>query len=195
MASKFTPQFYRRFYGNPRTRVTTPQEMYRRGSALAAIVKNLDIRVSRILDAGCGLGWMRAPLIEHFPRAAYVGLEVSEHLCEELGWVNCSLHEYRPRGQFDLIICYDVLQYLTDRQAIQAIATLARISRGALYLHVPTTEDWQRNADRSASDSDVHLRPAQWYRARLARHFRHAGMGVHVRRGVPMHQWELERSL
>jgi trans-aconitate methyltransferase len=195
MPSQFTPQFYRRFYVDPRTRVTTQQEMYRRGFALAAIVKNLELRVARILDAGCGLGWMRTPLLEQFPRAAYVGLEVSEHLCEQLGWVNCSIADYRPRGQFDLIVCYDVLQYLTDAEARRALATMARLCRGALYFHAPTLEDWERNADRSRSDSSIHLRPAQWYRTRLARHFRHVGMGVHVRRNVPIHQWELERAV
>ncbi len=192
MPSQFTPDFYKRFYVSPRTRVTTKQEMHRRASAVAAIVRTLDLNVARILDAGCGLGWMRAALLEQFPRATYVGLEVSEHLCEQYGWLRASLADYRPRGRFDLIICYDVLQYLPQAQALRALVNLGRLSRGALYFHAPTIEDWRRNADRACSDGDIHLRPADWYRTRLHRHFRHAGMGIHVRRGVPLHQWELE---
>ena len=190
----FDARFYQRFYMNPRTRVTTREEMARRAGMVAALVKQLELPVKRILDAGCGLGWLRQPLLEAFPGATYVGLEVSEHLCQEHGWVRQSLAEYRPRGRFDLLICYDVMQYLSDREAAQAMSNLGRLSRGALYFHAPTLEDWRDNADRSTSDGDVNLRNADWYRTRLARHFNHAGFGVHVRRGVPWAQWELERS-
>lgn len=189
----FDARFYQRFYMNPRTRVTTPAEMASRAGMVAALVKQLELPVKRILDAGCGLGWLREPLLAAFPGATYVGLEVSEHLCEQHGWIQKSLAEYRPRGRFDLIVCYDVMQYLPDREAAQAMANLARLSRGALYFHAPTLEDWRDNADRSTSDGDIHLRDAQWYRTRLTRHFEHAGFGVHVRRGVPWGQWELER--
>lgn len=190
----FDARFYQRFYMDPRTRVTTREEMARRAGMIAALVKQLELPVKRILDAGCGLGWLRAPLLEAFPWATYVGLEVSEHLCQQHGWVQKSLAEYQPRGRFDLLICYDVMQYLSDREAARAMANLARLSRGALYFHAPTLEDWRENADRSASDGDVNLRSADWYRTRLTRHFEHAGFGIHVRHGVPWGQWELERS-
>jgi hypothetical protein len=88
-----------------------------------------------------------------------------------------------------------VLQYLNDRDATRAIANLARLSRGAFYVHAPTREDWQRNADRSCSDGEISLRDAAWYRTRLARYFRHVGFGLHVRRGVPYVQWELEKDV
>ena len=194
MSNRFDAQFYKRFYMNPRTRVTSREEMARRAGMVAALVKQLELPVKRILDAGCGLGWFRAPLLEAFPEATYIGLEVSEHLCQEHGWVNESLADYRPRAGFDLIVCYDVMQYLSDRESARAMANLARLSRGALYFHAPTEEDWRDNADRGTSDGDITLRDANWYRSRLARQFEHAGFGVHVRRGVPWGQWELERS-
>jgi SAM-dependent methyltransferase len=190
----FDARFYQRFYMNPRTRVTTREEMARRGGMVAALVKQLELPVKRILDAGCGLGWLREPLLEAFPGATYVGLEVSEHLCQQHGWIQKSLADYRPRGRFDLLICYDVMQYLSDREAAQAMTNMARLSRGALYFHAPTLEDWRDNADRSVSDGDINLRSGDWYRTRLSRRFEHAGFGIHVRRGVPWGQWELERS-
>lgn len=194
MPDRFDARFYQRFYGNPRTRVTTPEEMTRRGAMVAVLVRHLELPVKRILDAGCGLGWLRSPLLEVFPSATYVGLEVSEHLCEQHGWVCASLASYRPRGRFDLIVCYDVMQYLSDRDAARAMANLARLSRGALYFHALTREDWRDNADRGATDRAIQLRAASWYRSRLARHFEHAGFGVYVRRGAAWGQWELERS-
>jgi trans-aconitate methyltransferase len=192
--TRFGADFYQRFYVNRRTRVTTRAEMARRGALVSAVVKQLEIPVRRILDAGCGLGWMRGELARAFPKARYVGLEVSEHLCDRYGWVQGSLATFRPRAPFDLIICYDVMQYLSDVEAVRALNNLGRLCRGALYFHAPTIEDWRRNADRTCSDAQISLRATHWYRARLARNFRHAGCGVYVRRGVPVMQWELEKT-
>jgi SAM-dependent methyltransferase len=192
--ASFDARFYARFYENPKTRVTTRSEMEARADAIASAVLLLDVPVRSILDAGCGLGWMRRGLLRRFPRARYVGLEVSEHLCKRFGWTNASLARYAPRASFDLVICYDVLQYLPQAEAVSAMSNLGRLSRGALYFHAPTLEDWKHNADRSCSDGDIHLRPAEWYRSRLARKFRHVGFGIHVRRGVTFGQWELERA-
>jgi trans-aconitate methyltransferase len=192
--NSFTPAFYKRFYSNAKTRVTSQSEMYRRSRAIAALVSHLEIEVTRILDAGCGLGWMRQGLLEIFPRARYVGIEVSEHLCKELHWVHASLASYRTRTRFDLIVCYDVLQYMSDADAAKAMNNLSRLCRGVLYFHVPTIEDWNANADHSRSDSAIRLRAAQWYRTRLAKAFLHLGFGIHVRKGVEVHQWELEKA-
>ena len=192
--NQFDAAFYQRFYGNKRTRVTTPAQMQRRAAAIAAVVKHLELPVRRILDAGCGLGLMRATLLRAFPGATYTGIEVSEHLCKQHGWTQASLADYRSRQRFDLIVCYDVLQYLPDSAAIRALANLGRLCRGALYFHAPTQEDWAHNADRSCSDSDVRLREADWYRKRLRRQFEPVGLGLHVRDAVPVVQWELEGS-
>ena len=190
----FDSAFYRRYYLHPRTRVTTRAETIARAQTVAALLQHIELPVRTILDAGCGLGWMRQPLLRAFPRAKYTGLEVSAHICERYGWTQASIASYRTRTRFDLIVCYDVLQYLTDAEAARAIANLGRLCRGALFLHAPTREDWQRNADRSCSDEDIHLRPTAWYRTRLARRFRHMGFGFYVSRSVPLVQWELART-
>jgi SAM-dependent methyltransferase len=195
MSARFDSAFYRRFYLDPRTRVTSAAEMKVRAQTIAALVRQVDIPVKRILDAGCGLGLLRKPLLRALPGATYLGVEVSEHLCKRLGWKQGSLPDFTAPGQFDLIICYDVLQYLSDRDATRGIENLARLSRGAFYCHAPTLEDWQRNADRSCSDGDIRLREAQWYRTRLSRYFRYVGLGLHVRRGIPFVQWELEKPV
>lgn len=193
MSDRFDAAYYHRYYVSPRTRVTTQARMERRAATVAALVRHLEVPVRTILDAGCGLGWFRAPLLNAFPDAKYVGLEVSPYLCERYGWVRSSLDAYRPRGRFDLVVCHDVLQYFSDRDAARAMANLARLCRGALYFHAMTLEDWRYNVDRDGTDKVREPRPAQWYRSRLARHFAHAGFGVHVRRGLRLEQWELER--
>jgi SAM-dependent methyltransferase len=190
---RFDAEFYRRFYEDPATRVASAAEGERLGEFICAYAAYLEVRVRRVLDAGCGLGHLRAPVLRRFPAARYTGLEVSEYLARRHGWVHGSLADFRPRGAFDLVICHDVLQYLDDRAAARAIANLARLSRGILYVSALTLEDWRSAADRARTDGDVHLRPADWYRRRLGRAFLPLGGGLFARRGHAPVLWALER--
>jgi len=190
----FDAAYFQRYYFSRRTRVVTAAEMRARAALIAAILRQTQIPVGRILDAGCGIGLLRAPFAKLLPRAAYTGLEASAYLCEHYGWTSGSVADYRARRAYDLVVCYDVLQYLSDRDAARAIANLGRLSRAALYVSALTSEDWRDNCDRSLTDRDVHLRPAAWYRRRLSAAFRHLGFGVWIRRNVRPICWELERS-
>jgi SAM-dependent methyltransferase len=190
---RFDAGFYRRFYLDPRTRVVTRAEMARRAEFIAAFARHGRQPVRRILDVGCGLGLMRAPLLRHFPRASYTGLEASAYLCERHGWEQGSAATFSAARPFDLVICHDVLQYLADREAATALRNLARLCRGVLHFGVLTTEDWELYCDRRCTDRDVHLRPGAWYRRRLAPSFINAGSGMFVRRGAPVHLWELDQ--
>jgi 2-polyprenyl-3-methyl-5-hydroxy-6-metoxy-1,4-benzoquinol methylase len=98
------------------------------------------VPLRRILDAGRGIGLLRAPLRRSFPRATYVGLEYSEYLCERYGWTQGSLATFAAEP-FDLVVCYDVMQYLDDYTAARALANLARLTRGVLYLSALTARD------------------------------------------------------
>lgn len=191
--SQFDAAYYDRFYRNPRTRVSTPEERSRQLALAIAVLRHQQIGVRRILDAGCGLGYARAPLLKAFPGATYVGLEVSEYLCRKYGWIQTSVVEYRARSRYDFVICSDVVQYLSDRDAARSINALARLCRGVLHFHVPTREDRAALLDESGSDVDVHFRPARWYRERLRRHFTYLGFGLHLAREVEPLQWALEQ--
>lgn len=190
---RFGPEFYRRHYVDPRTRVVTRAEMARRAELVAAFVHHAELKVRSILDVGCGMGLMRHHLQRRFPRARYVGLEASPYLCEKFGWERGSAATYDPGRSFDLVVCYDVLQYLTSREAAAAIRNLARLCSGILHFGVLTREDWELYCDRRSTDRNVHMRPGHWYRRRLAPAFINAGSGMFVRRGAPVHLWELDR--
>ena len=190
---RFGPEFYRRHYADPRTRVVTKAEMSRRADLVAAFVRHGELTVRSILDVGCGLGLMREKLLERFPRARYVGLEASAYLCERHGWEHGSAATFDPGRRFDLVVCYDVLQYLTSRQAAAAIRNLGRLCAGVLHFGVLTTEDWELYCDQKTTDRNVHLRSGNWYRKRLAPTFINAGSGMFVRRGAPVHLWELDQ--
>lgn len=191
---RFGRAYYRRFYRDGRTSVTSRREMTARAQLIAAYVRHIDCPVASILDAGCGLGLMRAPLLRALPDATYVGLEFSRYLCDRYGWVQGSLADWQTRQPFDLVICFDVLQYLDDADAARALANLGRLCRGVLFFSALTRKDWRQNADRRRTDREVTMRSGEWYRRRLARHFRPVGAGFWIRRGAPLVTWELESA-
>ena len=191
---RFDSAYFRKFYRDRKTRVVTQGEMQARAALIAAILKQVQIPVRRILDAGCGIGLLRKPFADLLPRARYTGLEFSEYLCTTYGWEQGSIADYRPPEPFDLVICYDVLQYLPDREAARALANLARLTRAVVYVSALTREDWLHNCDRSRTDRAVHLRPGAWYRNRLRRHFSYLGFGVWIRKDVTAILWDLESA-
>ena len=193
-SGRFDAAYYERFYADPRTCSVTDDEVARQVAFVTAYLKHMALDVRRILDLGCGLGMMQAPLMRGFPGARYQGVEYSEYLCKELGWQRGSVVNYRSRTPFDLVVCHDVIQYLDDDDAQRAINNLATLCRGALYLGVLTTEDWQENCDPARTDDQVVLRGTAWYRERLARHFVSAGGGVFVKSDAPVVLWALERA-
>jgi len=188
---RFGRDYYRRYYFDPRTAVATRAEMRARARLIAALTTHAGLPVRRILEAGCGTGMLRAPLLRLLPRARYVGLETSDYLCARYGWEHGRIESYRA-APFDLLICYDVLQYLETRAAESALRNFAGLCRGVLYFSALTRFDFEHNCDRARTDADVHLRSAHWYRTRLRRHFREAGLGFWLRRGAPLTLWELE---
>jgi SAM-dependent methyltransferase len=192
-ANNFSAAYFRKYYLNASTRVVTAAEMRNRAAIIASSLRQCQIPVRRILDAGCGIGLLRKPFKEFLPGAHYVGLEASDYLCRRFGWTHGSVVDFAPRKPFDLVICYDVLQYLTDSQATRAIANFARLSRAALYVSALTQEDWRANCDRSRTDRAVHLRAGAWYRRRLNKSFCYVGFGIWVRKSVTAILWEMER--
>lgn len=193
VAADFDQDFFARYYGDPATRVADASDAERLADLIAGGARYLALPVRRILDAGCGVGLLQAPLAARFPRARYEGLELSPYLCRRFGWHQGSLTDFVAERPFDLVVCHDVLQYLDDRTAARALANLARITRGALYFSALTSGDWRHAADQSRTDRAVCLRPADWYQRRLRRGFRHVGLGLHFARSLQPILWDLER--
>jgi trans-aconitate methyltransferase len=189
----FDSHYFRKYYFNAATRVTTAAEMRGRAQLIAAVLRHASVPVRSILDAGCGIGLLRKPFAEALPRARYVGLEASDYLCARYHWTKGSVVDFAPRFSSNLVVCYDVLQYLDDRDAARAVANLAKLTSAALYVSALTREDWRANCDRSRTDRAVHLRPADWYRRRLRKRFSYLGFGIWLRKEVCSILWDLER--
>jgi 2-polyprenyl-3-methyl-5-hydroxy-6-metoxy-1,4-benzoquinol methylase len=194
MSEQFDRAYYQRFYVNPRTAVTNRAEMNARGRLIAAMADHIGLPVRSILDAGCGVGLLRAPLKRAQPRATYTGLEVSEYLCRRYGWIHSGIQDFTRKVQYDLVICYDVLQYLNAAETQRALANLARVCRGLLYFGVLTREDWEENCDQSRTDPAVSLRRGAWYRRELSKNFRQLGAGFWLRHDCPITVWEMDTA-
>jgi SAM-dependent methyltransferase len=188
----FDEAFFQRYYGDAATRVADASDAARLAALMGGVLDYVGVRVRRILDAGCGVGLLRAPLLARYPQASYEGLEASPFLCRKFGWTQGSLADFRSPRRYDLVVCHDVLQYLPEPDARRAIANLARLAGAALYFSALTRGDWRHAADQSRTDRDVYLRRADWYRARLRRRFRHLGAGVFLVRPLKPILWELE---
>ena len=192
--TQFDAAFFKRFYFDRATKVVTREEMRARAELIAAILRQAQHPIRSILDAGCGTGMLKPAFARVLKHARYIGLEASEYLCRRYGWTQESIVDFKPAAPFDLVVCYDVLQYLDDRAAVRAMANLGRLSRVAVYFSALTIEDWRRNCDRSRTDRAVHLRSGDWYRRRLKRNFRYLGFGVRLQKGVTAILWDMERT-
>ena len=188
----FDQAYYERFYYDPQTAVTNRKEMQSRARLIAAYAQHTGLPTRRILDAGCGTGLLKPWLKRYLPRSSYTGIEASEYLCKKYGWQHSTIESYKPAAPFDIVVCYDVVQYLDSATATRALSNLGRLCRGVLYFTALTRVDWEHNCDQTRTDPNVNLRSAQWYRSRLKGHFREAGAGFWLRRGAPFTVWDLE---
>jgi trans-aconitate methyltransferase len=192
-AGAFDSAYFRKYYFDAATRVTTAAEMRGRAQLIAAILRHAGVSIRTILDAGCGIGLLRKPFAAALPHARYQGLEASVYLCARYPWTKGSVVDFATCSPSDLVVCYDVLQYLDDRDAARAIANLATLTRAALYVSALTKEDWRANCDRARTDRSVHLRSGDWYRRRLQKRFSYLGFGIWLRKNVTAIVWDMER--
>ncbi len=193
-AHRFNDAYYRRYYENPGTQVTSLDEMRPLVGFVTAYLEYLGVSIRRVIDFGAGIGLWRDLLREYVRGHSwkYMGVDVSPTVCERFGWTEGSVVSYRPRGKFDLVLCSGVLQYVQDRDLGPAIHNLAACCRGALYLHVPTVLDREEVLDRRVSDQDVFFRTGKVYRSHLRKYFFSCGGGLFVPRDSSLPLWELE---
>lgn len=190
--SSFDKKYYQKFYGGSRERAAYRRDERRLGAFVAAYLNYLGQPVQSVVDIGCGHGHWQQIIAEQFPKARYTGVEQSPYLCRRFGWVQSSVEDFRSSEPFDLVICKDILQYLTPKAFRRAVDNLAGLCRGVLYVSILTTEDWKANCDRNRTDSRVYLRTGNWYRKILERDFSNLGGGIWLSPDSPAIPWELE---
>ena len=189
---RFNKDYYDRYYRASQAPDDPEGAITRLGAFVTGYLGHMGLQVRRVLDMGCGMGHWRRVIADSFPRASYTGVEYSQYLCQELGWIHGSVLDFSAPQPFDLVICQGVLQYLNARQARKAIQNLADLSRGALYLEVLTIRDWEDNCDKEETDGQVYQRAGAWYRQELSRQFVNCGGGVFLAKDSSVVMYELE---
>ena len=177
-AERFDAEYYRRYYENRDTAIITPEMRRHEVAFVLAFCKYIDLDVERFTDVGAGTGWWAREFAKQCRSCREIEtLDASRAACELYGHRHSSLQKLAGKPA-DLVICRDVLRYLSTADAEEGIRRLARKCRGVLYVHVITSDD---EFDEEASDLEGNFRPVTWYRKRLKDvGFRDCGMGLFV---------------
>jgi SAM-dependent methyltransferase len=116
--------------------------------AVAAAEYLLERPVRNVLDVGCGEGPWRGALRRLRPRIDYVGVDPSEYAVERFGRSRNirlgsfgGLADLELPGPFDLVVCADVVLYVSDRDLRRGLTTIAEQLRGVAYLEIYTAND------------------------------------------------------
>ena len=137
--------------------------------AVATAEYYLERPVRSVLDIGCGEGAWRAPLLKLRPKLRYLGFDSSEIAVRKHG-VRRNLHyahfgdfaQLRPCPPVDLLVCADVLHYLSSRELRAGLPGLAQMCAGVAWLETFTSED------AFEGDQDgFQQRNSAWYRRNL----------------------------
>jgi len=174
----FNADYYRRYYQDPRTAVTTPAMQRNEVAFVLAFCRHVGLKIERFADVGAGTGWWAREFSKRYPKCRVIEtFDASRVACELYGHKHATIQKLTGRPA-DLVVCRDVLRYLPDSQVDKAIRKLAAKCRGALYLQVITSDD---DIDEEASDMKGHFRSAASYRRRLHdAGFADCGMGLYV---------------
>jgi SAM-dependent methyltransferase len=134
--------------------------------AVATAEYHLGRPLKSVLDVGCGEGAWRAPLLKLRPGLNYMGLDSSDYAIDRYG-ASRNLH-WMPFGDLaavgfsrpvDLLVCSDVMHYLSDEELQRGLKEFTRLCHGVAFLEVFA------EGDEIIGDlKELHRRPAAWYR-------------------------------
>jgi hypothetical protein len=190
----FDASYFRRFYESRRSRVYGSDQIDHLARGVTGFIQWFGGEIERVLDVGAGTGLWRDWFRQHMPEVAYRSIDVSEYACAKYGHERRDIARWRGRQKNDLVVCQGVLPYLAEPECARAIANMAAMCRGFLYLEAITARDLREVCDRSRTDGRVLARPATFYRRLLERHFEPVGCGLHHVRGGDKVFYELERT-
>ena len=110
--------------------------------------------VQTVLDVGCGLGEILIDLKRIFPGAHFSGLDISTFAIEACrnAYPDSEFHvanivDGPLKTKFDLVVCSEVTEHLSDEQT--AIANMRRMTRSGGYLIITTPHGRIHTTERS----------------------------------------------
>jgi 2-polyprenyl-3-methyl-5-hydroxy-6-metoxy-1,4-benzoquinol methylase len=160
---RFDEAYYHRFYESKETRVTSPEETAHLCEFVFSFAKYNKVEMKSVLDIGAGIGLWKHWIEKHAKGTQYVGTEVSQAMCKKHGYQHRDIARWRDRKKHDLIVCQGVLQYLPDPDVAPAVANIAAMSRGLVYIEVTTRQDLRETIDTVRSDTDIYVGCGLWW--------------------------------
>ncbi len=191
---RFDEAYYHRFYESPQTRVLSPEGHANLAEYVFAFARYNHIEMKSVLDIGAGIGLWKNWIDKHQKGVQYTGTEVSQVMCKRFGWMHRDIARWRDRKKHDLIVCQGVLQYLPDPDVAPAVANIAAMSRGLIYVEVTTRQDLRERVDTDLSDTDIFVRNGSYYRGILSKHLLSVGCGLWWVKDRPPPFFELEMA-
>ncbi|HVT45081.1 MAG TPA: class I SAM-dependent methyltransferase [Thermoanaerobaculia bacterium] len=169
---RYDDAYFRQWYHDPATRVRSAEDLERRVRMVVTIAEQLLERpMESMLDVGCGEGAWSVVLRKLRPMATYTGIDGSEYVVSRFGRARNirlgafgELASFDFEDAFDVVVCSDVLHYLSGEEIDRGLPPLATLTRGIAYLSLFTRED-----DPGGDLAGWHKRNASWYRQRFAR--------------------------
>ena len=182
--------YFDRWYRDPRFAVVGREVLERRVRlAVSQTEYLLERPVRNVLDVGCGEGTWRAVLKRLRPGVRYLGLDSSDYALRRHGSRRNlrrgsvgELAELNLRGPYDLIVCSDVLHYVTTAELRRGLRDMSGLLGGVAFLEFFCAED-EVEGDRTG----LQPRPAAVYQ----RAIRAAGLypvGLHCYVGREIHR-------
>jgi hypothetical protein len=189
---RFDEAYYHRFYESPKTRVYSPEEHEALAQFLFSFLRWNRVEVKSLLDIGAGIALWKHWVEKNATGVQYTGTEVSQVMCKRHGLLHRDIARWRDRKKHDLIVCQGVLQYLPDPDVAPAVANIAAMAKGAVYLEITTRGDLNTICDKTKTDTDIFVRNGSYYRGILSKHLIHIGAGIWWTKERPPPFYELE---
>lgn len=147
-SKEYNRAYFDRWYRSGE-RIGSPASLKRKVTMAVSITEFLlDRPVRSVLDVGCGEGRWQPVLSKLRPKASYLGIDSSQYAVERFGdrrnlrlgtFEDLELHAFDYT--FDLVVCSDVLHYLTRKQIEKGLPALSRLVGGAALLEAFSKED------------------------------------------------------
>ncbi len=146
---RYDKAYFDHWYRDPVTRVKSAAGIARKAAlALAVAEYYLERSVKTVLDIGCGEGNWLAPLKKLRPSIRYTGIDSSPYVVARYGKSRgiclgsfASMDWCALRETYDLIICSDMLFYLSPSELREGLSSMAPRIGGIAFLELYTDKD------------------------------------------------------
>ena len=185
MSKQYDRAYFDRWYRDPRWTVVNQGVLARRVQlAVAASEYLLERELRTVLDVGCGEAPWRVLLRRARPKVRYTGVESSAYAVRRYGRTRhilrgslATLGRLELDPPYDLIVCSDVLHYVSTDEARRGLKAIARLLGGVAFIEMFAKED-----ATEGDQEEFQQRPAATYR-RLLREAGLTPLGLHCYAG------------